>query len=196
MNSFLLGMLILALEVPVVAGAEQDTGYKYLSPKPGSILVSRETNIILRQGDLIDPESIRQPDLFRVVGTLSGPREVRVVLSDDRKSILLFPDRPFEPADEVTVTIGPGARTASGDLLAEFSFSFTTTPLREKIHPSFIPDELEPEIPPAAPGPRLSRPAGTDTLPSDFPMITIGTLADPAPGYIFTTVAVDAEGIG
>jgi hypothetical protein len=196
LTSVVMGVLILALEVSGTARAEQDAGYRYLSPRPGSVLVSRETNIILRQGDLIDPGSIRQPGLFKVAGTLSGSREVRVVLSDDLMTILLFPDAPFEPGDEITVTIGAGARTATGDPLPEFTFTFTTTPLREKIHPSFIPDELEEELPPVLPRPILAKPAGIDTLPSDFPIITIDTLVDPAPGYIFTTVAVDAEGIG
>jgi hypothetical protein len=192
----LMGILVATMAAYGIPRAEVDTEYQYLSPKPGSVLVSRETNVILRHGELIDPSSIREPELFRVVGSVSGSREVRVVLSDDGKTILLFPDFPFEPAEEVTVTIAEGARTTAGEPLPELSFTFTTTPLRQKIHPSFIPDELEEELPPVVPRPMLSRPAGTDTLPSDFPIITIDTLADPAPGYIFTTVAVDAEGIG
>ncbi|MGB5875670.1 MAG: aryl-sulfate sulfotransferase [Bacteroidota bacterium] len=191
-----MGVFVATLGVSGTALAELNGGYQYLSPRPGSVLVSRETNIILRQGELIDPSSIKQPGVFKVAGATSGPREVRAVLSDDGKTILLFPDHPFEPAEEVTVTIAGGARTVAGAPLPAFSFMFTTTSLRERIHPSFIPDELEEERPPVAPRPMLSRPAGTDTLPSDFPIMTIDTLADPAPGYIFTTVAVDAEGIG
>ncbi len=196
MTVVLSGILLVTLAASGIARAEMNSGYQYLSPKPGSVLVSRETNIILRQGELIDPSSVNQPGLFRVVGSLSGPRTVRVILSDDRESILLYPDVPFEPAEEVTVTIAGGARTAAGEPLPAFTFTFTTTPLRERIHPSIIPDDLEEQRPPVAPRPMLSRSAGTDTLPSDFPIITIDTLADPAPGYIFTTVAVEAEGIG
>ena len=33
--------------------------YQYISPKPGSYMNSAETNIIIRQGDLIDPSTFK-----------------------------------------------------------------------------------------------------------------------------------------
>jgi hypothetical protein len=192
----LVSIVLLNLAITGFGQSGSESKYQYLSPVPGSILVSRETNIIIRHGDLVDPSSIARPGLFEVAGSVSGPRSVRVKLSDDGKTILLFPDHPFEPAEEVTVRIAAGATTAVGEPLPESSFSFTTTPLREKLHPSMIPDELDDFQSVVETGPALGRTAVADTLPSDFPIITIDTLADPAPGYVFTTVAEDVEGIG
>jgi len=194
------GYLLLFLMASTSAMAQSDvstTGYRYLSPLPGSSLVSRTSNIIIRKGDLIDQGSIISPGLFSLTGSSSGEHELTVKLSDDGKTILLSSTRPFDPSELVTVSIGSGARTLKGEDLRPTSFSFRVTPLREPINPRSLglEDEVDvnPHVSPLPPFEALARP---DTLPPDMPLITIDSVTTPSPGYVFLTNASNAPGLG
>ena len=195
-----LSLALLVIFAYALAQAESSsTGYRYLSPVPGSSLVSRTSNVIIRQGDFIDPESIHSEGVFTIMGSISGEHQLAVKLSDDGKTILLFSGRPFEPSEAVTVTVGSGAKTLTGVALPPTSFSFTVTPLRQPINPWTLPreDENDDEL-----LPRTSSPAGElilarpDTLPADIPLITIDSVTTPAPGYVFLTNASNVPGLG
>ncbi len=116
-------LLFSALMLPTLAHAT----FQYVSPRPGSILHPVEKHIILREGDPIDVTSL-QADRFRVSGSLSGDHALRVVLSSDGKTILLYPVVPFSHNEVVTVEVFPGLRTTTGKIIDGFVFSFTTKP--------------------------------------------------------------------
>ena len=192
--------LAVVLLASVCAVAQPDrpvTAYQYLSPVPGSSLVSRTTNIIIRQGDRVDAGTLSAPGVFAVAGERSGAHEVRVKLSDDGRTILLSSARPFDPSELVTVTIGTGARTLRGDELQPISFSFRVTPLKEPINlRSLALDEVESvQTPPDGAG-LHGVSARPDSLPPDMPLITIDSLTTPAPGYVFLTNASVVPGLG
>ncbi|MFI5135901.1 MAG: Ig-like domain-containing protein, partial [Chitinophagales bacterium] len=101
--------------------------FQYVSPMPGSTLINPEHNIIIREGNLLDPSSLNK-NLFTLHGSKSGDFSFRIVLSTDQKTILLCPDHPFGYDEEISVSISSGLRTRSGNAIEPYSFSFTTHP--------------------------------------------------------------------
>jgi hypothetical protein len=197
MKTHLSLLLLLASACAVAQTPGSPTPYRYLSPVPGSSLISRTSNIIIRQGDYLDASTLSAPGLFRVRGSSSGEHELTVKLADDGKTILLSSSRPFDPSEEVTVTIGTGARTLGRTGLPPTSFSFTVTPLRQPINPLTLALEEEEPVLGRTPGAVLQGAASRlDTLPPDMPVVTIDSLTTPAPGYVFLTNAAVVPGIG
>ena len=62
--------------------------YVYVSPKPNSILVSNQTNIILRSNSIVDRNSLNL-NLITVEGSESGVHLGKLILSDDKRTICL-----------------------------------------------------------------------------------------------------------
>ena len=163
--------------------------FQYVSPVPNSTLNSRESNIILRQGDRIDSGSLKT-GLVEVTGSLGGRYSGKLVLSDDNKTLQFFPDKPYEPNETVTVRLNSGLRTQTGKEISETSFSFVVTPLQEP----FIEWDESVKIH------RMNRKSLTktssDTLPGDFPKFSIINNGGTASGYLFggSNSSVDSVG--
>src|SRR5437867_12059959 len=69
-------------------------GYQYLSPIPGSRLVSPWNNIVIRHGSAIDGSTI-DDRAVSVVGSTSGNHTGRLTLALDMRTMRFAPDRPF-----------------------------------------------------------------------------------------------------
>ena len=171
--------------------------FQYKSPVPNSKLLSRETNIIFSSADLIDPSSLKDNNLIRVIGSESGIHTGKLILSDDNKTIVFNPDKPFAAGEKVTVTMNQGIKTLNSKELGRESYSFTITPLEEPIRI----DPIE----------RLGLGLTSEDLkslnsglnksllgpvPSDFPIVTVGTSDNPSPGNIFLTNFGGSDTIG
>ena len=167
-------------------------GYQYISPLPGSSLNSVSTNIIIRQGGLIDRASLAQKDLIVVSGSSSGIHSGRIILSDDGRTILFQHSIPFAAAEIVTVIVNAGRRTELGLTLDPIRFQFRVA--NSHIRPEDIRHFLVPEwsterkLAPASRIQKSGMPgiaATTDSLPAGFPAITITSSQYPTPGEIF-----------
>jgi hypothetical protein len=162
--------------------------FDYVSPKDNSILVSLKTNIILKSTDIIDPESISQNN-FSVIGSASGLHTGIIKLSDDNKTVLFIPATPFAANEDVVVNTSHGIKTSDGAALPEETIHFRTTPLAKSIYINpltLLKDESLNQ--PAYSGKlnkSIAKIAGTDTTPSNFPIIKVDTSNIPAPGAIF-----------
>ena len=154
--------------------AQERLPYEYVFPKPNSQYVSSQTNIILRPGKEIDPSSIN-PSLISVEGSKSGTHRGRMVLSDDRKTIVFNLVIPFVENERVRVDVSPGLRTVDGENIRGVSYRFATAVI------PVSPSETHLD---ADAGETRFTIAG-DTLPADFPPIKIDTVSNPAPGEIF-----------
>lgn len=189
MKSFklFLSILILLLSASSIV-AQEVTHFQYRSPLPDSKLLSRETNIIFSHSEFIDQSSLSVNNLITLTGSQSGLHKGELILSDDGKTIVFNPYQPFAAGEVVSVLLGKGIKTINGKPVAPESYSFTVTPLQEPIWLDPIErlgtgltlDDLINRQPP------LQSPA-LDSLPADFPEITVGTVNNPAPGNIFTT---------
>ncbi len=170
--------------------------FQYISPRPGSSRLSRRTNIILRPGLLIDRSTVHRNTQFIVNGSISGRHAGTLLLSDDSKTLVFNPDQPFTSGESVTVTLNGGIRTVSGSEVepTEFSFTITTSDpaLADRFHDM---NEFDPGHRTVTNGtPNTGRSIHTlsvlDSLPPDFPVITLLDSQNPTPGGIFLSSIV------
>lgn len=100
--------------------------FQFISPQPGSAKLPVAHNIIIREGDLIDPLSI-DTSLFTIKGSKSGLHTIELVLCDDGKTINLNPNVVFTHDETVTVTIANAAFSMlNGAVIPSYTFKFTT----------------------------------------------------------------------
>ncbi|MEO6166003.1 MAG: aryl-sulfate sulfotransferase [Chitinophagales bacterium] len=121
--------------------------FQYLSPRPGAVMINPEHNIIIREGNILEPSSLKE-GLFSIEGTVSGPHAFKLVLADDGKTILLQPEKVFEFNEVVTVVIKEGLQTMQGQSLGNYSFNFRTHreyTLEEHQHFKELKDVIEEE---------------------------------------------------
>lgn len=117
--------LVVILVLPGLSSVQDSlyNYYQYISPKPGSYMNSAETNIIIRQGDLIDPSTLKE-SLIEVVGSRSGLHKGKIVLSDDKKTMLFLTDKPFNLGEKVFFKFFGGIVTINNLPLAPFEYYF------------------------------------------------------------------------
>lgn len=116
--------LVLIL-LPVVSPAQ---GVQYVSPRPGSTLVSQQTNIILRAGGTLDHAVAGDPSLVVVQGDASGSHTGKLTLSDDEHTLVFLPTEAFTPGENVTVTLRGGVHTPQGADFGPLTFQFRVSP--------------------------------------------------------------------
>jgi hypothetical protein len=144
--------------------------YVYISPKPNSILVSNETNIILRSASIVDRSSVVS-NLIHVEGSQSGLHSGKLILTDDERTIIFNPGKPFSGNEAVHVSIQAGIKSSQG-IINSCEFSFTTMP------------EDEQPLNKLSSNSSLQKSNETSAwLPA--PPIKIDTVNNPSPGYIF-----------
>src|SRR4030095_6028962 len=106
--------------------------FKYINPTPGSMYHNPETNIILKNGSLIDAGAINN-NLITIYGSKSGKHEWSARLSDDNKTIVVKPEVLFEFGETVTVAVSDGLRKTTGEEIQGTSFSFQ---IRNEVTPA------------------------------------------------------------
>ena len=179
----LLSVFIAFTAVSTIAWSNT-AGFQYISPLPGSSLVSRETNIIIRPGGLMAQNSINSPSPLAVNGSLSGRHEGKMILSDDLRTLVFNPSTPFLSGETVTVLLEVGIRHADGTPVSPLSFFFTiTTTSRAVASDVSYPSGSLMSI-------NALRLTGSsfsvlDSLPMDFPPINLVESDHPTTGGIF-----------
>ena len=185
----LLALLLLLSASPSAAASEYESASViYVSPSPGARLLQPETGLIIRFDRDLDARS-NFSDLVSVTGERSGPHALSARLSDDRRTVVLRPERAFEWGERVTVhsraTLDLEGRRAAG----ENTFTFSIAPRRVARPLGFIEQELDDSSMPG-PFPSLAGPAnatwGIDSIPDDFfPVIQTHVYGTPSPGKLF-----------
>ncbi|NQV50034.1 MAG: aryl-sulfate sulfotransferase [Candidatus Marinimicrobia bacterium] len=157
------------------AFAQTMNPYQFISPKPASNMVSKSTNIIFRHSTLIDRSTLGS-ELIRVEGSKSGNHTGDLILSDDGQTIVFMPSSAFASAEEVRIVLQRGIKTKTGGGIPDYSFSFSTAPEGiEQIHYAPFDVDLLP----------LSVQSLRDSVLLPAPPITIDSVNNPSPGYIF-----------
>lgn len=161
--------------------AQKNNPYQFVSPKPSSIMVSNETNIIIRHSSMIDQTTL-STNLITVEGSISGLHTGELILSDDEKIIVFNLYEPFASNEDVNVTLMEGIKTEAGIDIPEYSFSFkTATSGIVQFHNSTfsetasLVDNQHPII--------FKESGITTLLPA--PPITIASVDNPSEGNIF-----------
>ena len=118
-----LGVLIGILAAPPPAAGAGEIAY--LSPRPDARYIHPATSLAVRAGPVLDPGVVFQ-DVFNVIGSRSGVHTGRNALSDDGRTLLFYPDRPFAFDEIVRVTIRETIRTIHGENVGGISYRFRT----------------------------------------------------------------------
>ena len=168
------GCLIVTLLSAAFLSAGIPENMQYVFPGDGSEYVALNSNIIIRPGDRLD-ETVIQEDMLAVSGEKSGPVSVRPVLSSDGHTLVIYPDRPFEIHEKITVRVLRAMRDAQGKAIGPFEFSFETTSLPEPLNPYETIESLR-SLRPSAPGPAEK---------TDLPGIEVTLYGETAPGDLF-----------
>ncbi len=181
-----------------VYGSNIGSHIVYVSPLPGSKYVTPGSNIIIRSDDYLNANSI-QSGMFDVVGTSSGRHDGRVILSDDRKTILFLPTTPYTLGETVSVSMAQQLSTMNGDTISLNPFSFAVSHTNLNADKALV-SQLEARFMRGtrSTGQAQSRAnyargiAGKnqlksefESLPSNFPPLTVTASDSPSPGYIF-----------
>lgn len=106
--------------------------FSYINPMPGSKMKNKETSIILKNGGLIEPVSLMN-NLISIQGSKSGIHTNRIVLSDDKKTICVYPQPLFMDDETVYVKVKDGFRRKDGTIIRGTSFQFETHPANPRI---------------------------------------------------------------
>ena len=160
--------------------------FEYISPKNNSILVSLKNNIILRSSENIDPASLNTKE-FDIMGEKSGNHTGVVKLSDDNKTIIFLPSKQFSPDENVSVIVKKGIKTVNGNEFEQLTFHFKTTPLANPINSSklFPTEDGNTNNTNLKSYHQTVQSIKGDSIPSDFPKISVDSVNNPAGGKIF-----------
>ncbi len=173
-----------------------NAGYEYVSPVPGSTLVSAENDVVLRTGREFAPAQVALLEVV-VTGSRSGLHAGRLSLSDDDRTLVFEPDQPFAPGESVTVEAGKEHGLGLG-LLPPLTFDFAVSPEPPGAFARLAVDQSAADVPEFAEALRsASEHASVDevlpplapafAVPSGYPRIQLITSHDPQPGVVFLT---------
>ncbi len=175
-NNFI---LIFSLSIVISCSAfSQSTGkFEYMNPLPNSSYASVKTNIIIRQGGVIDNATLKNN--ISVSGSKSGTHLGKLSLSDDSRTLIFTPSNYFQTDEIVTVVLSGGIRTNNGTELGSLKFSFRTSKNISNYEEEIV-QQSSAKITEANTSNK-----SVSSLPSDFPKIVINKMNNPAPGYLF-----------
>ena len=191
-------MLIL-LFIVIFAGLSpaQDSNidkYQFISPLPGSKLIMPESNIIIRQGEIVDPTTIKELSI-EVVGSFSGVHTGKFFLSDDMRTLIFIPSIHFTPGEKVNVKVNSGIYTTNRDMLSPITFDFyVSQTISEKLRKKVLKDVSD--FPNSSANTKYEtnflkiNKDINDGLPEDFPDITLVSSNNPSDGYLFFAPAI------
>ncbi|MBN1479497.1 aryl-sulfate sulfotransferase [candidate division KSB1 bacterium] len=182
MNKIFGAICFFILLATVVGATYHQSGYQYLSPKPGSIEVSKYSTIFLRFSDALPLELRNLDNLIQVAGDKGGAYQGDIKIASDDKTIIFKPNRLFVPGESVHVTISPDFSTESQ--VVQFDYSFQVSKQESNDYSSLVDadDSLLKSV--KTVGAPMIMPNGV-SVPSDFPHVNVAVNNNPAEGYIF-----------
>ena len=164
--------------------------FHYISPVPGSRLVSPQNNIVIRFGKKLS--SFIPGNVLSVRDSKGSFYNGDIKLSDDGETLIFKPEKNFTQGEKISVVLSKGLKTSSGDELPPLKFSFYTSKIlagvfkniSEKASLDFTNNLLH--------GKKIIRAEETnesdsavDSLPGNFPELTINFSNNPERGSIF-----------
>ena len=170
----------------------QEAGWNYISPQAGSKFVNPENNIALRHGDVLDQSTVKS-GIIEVNGSKSGKINGEVILSNDNRTLIFKPEKDYAYGEKVSVTLGSGISTGSGENLPGKQFSFYTAKqdnyelIKEHYKITLQEEEGNIQLQQATSSePHPLKNTNANDYPEGLPLPTIYEYNHPAPGYIFS----------
>jgi len=174
--------------------------FQYISPVPSSKLNNAETSIIIRFGKAFDQSVLNKNSFLSVSGNKSGKHTGKVILAEKGKTLIFKPDKQFADGEKVTVKLTTGIKTILGDQVPALQYFFETSKVNlnrmvkanpEKYAKLLNPDldNYENQVSKSESYKSISSSNSftlqKDSLPSDFPEITVDIFNNPSPGFLF-----------
>ncbi|MFH0991484.1 MAG: aryl-sulfate sulfotransferase [bacterium] len=186
-REFIIGFIFLCPLLFHRTMAQGISAYEYLSPKPNSEYIHRETAIIVRSFEKVNHNVCSELYLFTVIGSKSGAHSGRIMLSDDERTLVFTPLQRFEFGEKVTVKVQDGLPLWNSKQLTGTTFHFTIMTQPATDINRGVADILDSDF---------GMKSAQDSLPADFPWIRIDTLNNPASGNIFLANFGPVSGTG
>jgi hypothetical protein len=187
MKSLIVVLLPVVFSAAASPAGTRASEFLYVSPLPGSGMVSAGTNIIVRRSDHVGRDVLRELETISVYGSSSGLHAAVPVISDDGRTAVWTLPVPFTAGENVTVQLPASFHGRAAMTGAPFSWSFTVSgygQLSAGIVPGMEWEAAMTRQTVPAGARALSRP---DSIPSNFPVMTIDSVNNPAPGSLFMT---------
>ena len=167
----------------VARGGTGASDFPYLSPLPGSTMIPPGTSIVFRGQYAPDRPTLRESVSITATGSSSGLHSGSLLMADDGMTVIFRPSAPFAYRERVTVRIDcpTCAGTRGKNVCCNFSFTTGDTPVSAS--PLIRPEGVG--AAPSAARERPLRPFATDTLPTDFPAISVTAHNAPPPLSLF-----------
>jgi len=163
--------------VNISAQTYNQTLFTYVSPKLNSKNNSPSNNIIISVNQVLNMVSNYSNSLIIVSGEIGGKISGRIVVK--RSTILFIPNNDFLPGDKITVDFSELGRLL-GDLFHQNNFSFSVSETFNTLNDDVIDEIYKDEI-----GSINNSETFIDSLPVNFPQISIEVYDDPADGKLF-----------
>jgi len=166
------------------------SSYQFISPLPNSSMLLPETNIIIREGNLINEASLFGTSIINVFGSKSGAHTGTLILSDDGKTIIFKPYEKFSYGEAIKVSYNSGIFKLNGEELLPLNFTFYISDKNSyKDNKRGIKDLLELDTKSYLNHTKklISQKLSitNEGLPEDFPTVTVNTFNNPSSGYSF-----------
>ncbi|MGA9294250.1 MAG: aryl-sulfate sulfotransferase [Ignavibacteriaceae bacterium] len=175
--------------------------FQYISPMPSSKLNSTGTNIIIRYGNAFNNSLLNDSSVFYVSGSKSGHHLGKTILAEKGKTLIFKPVEPFSDGEIVLVKLSGDLTTVAGEKIPGLQFYFETSKvnLNEEIrsNPEKYSYLLDSDYSAAGSDKKFNLPQKVteqkaytlqkDSLPEDYPDISVSTVNNPAPGELFFT---------
>jgi len=179
-----IALFVLLSWTPGEAGSAR---FPYLSPLPGSSFVPVNSAIAFRTGATFQGGVAPASASVVVRGAGSGAHGGRLVLSDDFRTLVFYPDIPFKALETVTVSLAMPSPAGGGEKRDSIRYSFITGPDGHPVTADgAMPGETAFSLP--HPGSSTLHERGrlvVDSLPQGFPSITVITDSGAPPLSIF-----------
>jgi len=166
------------------------SSYQFISPVPNSSMLLPETNIIIREGNLINASSLFETNIIKVIGSSSGTHTGTLILSDDGKTIIFKPHEKFSYGETINFSYNSGIYKLTGEELLPLNFTFYISDknsYKDYKRGINVFSELDNNSclnhSPKLNSHKLS--ITNEGLPEDFPTVTVNTFNNPSPGYSF-----------
>lgn len=160
----------------------------YLSPIPGSKYNTKETNIIIRFKEDLNNRKILVNN-FKITGSKSGDHSFDIIQTEERNTVILQPDIPFTAGEDVMVKILNGLKFKNSKIALPYSFKFAiskyqvnTNQLKRILFEKELGTVKNNSLYNTSNASPVFR---SDSLPPDFPIITVLENNSSSPGNIF-----------
>lgn len=179
MNKILLSFIIIFSLLGTKLFAQNISNYQYLNPLPNSSYVSINSNILIRQGNVINKSSITN-NLIDAVGTKSGLHTGKIILANDSRTLIFTPSIPFKTDEDVIVNLKDGLMTQDGQDAGELTFKFHTC-----LNANTLIQENDSVTNKTAQIARKILLTPDTALDPNLPLVIVDSSNHPAPGYFF-----------